>query len=86
MHWCPPARADSQSPATTVFDPSTAVRVQLGPCRSSLCSVLPQVNTDKHFPRHMVDMSLSAITYNACAVSISQLLPPLFYVLASKTC
>ena len=25
----------------------------------------------KHFPRHMVDTSLSAIAYNACAVSIS---------------
>ena len=25
----------------------------------------------KHFPRHMVDTSLHAIAYNACAVSIS---------------
>ena len=74
VHRYPPA----QSPATTVFDPSAAVRVQLGHCRSSLGSVLPQVNTDeyllrqhKHFPRHMVNTSLSAIAYNACAVPIS---------------
>ena len=77
MHWYPPAKADSQSPATTIFDPSAAVRVQLGHCRSSLGSVLPQVNMDeyllhqdKHFPRHMVDTSLSAIAYNACAAPI----------------
>ena len=27
VHWCPTARADSQSPATTMFDPIAAVRI-----------------------------------------------------------
>ena len=80
VHWCPPAIVDSQSPATTVFDPIalllednsvTAAVALVASFPSQLRMHEYLLRLDKHFPCHMVDTSLSAIAYNACAVPIS---------------